>query len=58
MAKLELMYLRRKIEWFRQRLIKLAAQKGSLIDREVIEVSQKLDMLIVDYQRLKLYLGV
>lgn len=58
MAKLELMYLRRKIEWFRQRMIKLATKKGSLIDGEVIEVSQRLDMLIVEYQRLKLNLGI
>lgn len=58
MARLELMYLRRKIEWFRRWMVQLAAQKGSLVDREVIELSQKLDMLIVDYQRLKLYMGI
>lgn len=56
MARSELMFLRRKIEWVRQSMMRLAAAKGSLVDREVIEASQKLDRLIVEYQRLKLYL--
>jgi len=42
-----------QIEGLRSEMIRLAEHKGSLIDPQVIEVSQQLDQLLVMMQRLQ-----
>jgi hypothetical protein len=43
----------RKIEKLRLQMIDLAMEKGSFIDKNVIELSKQLDHLILQYQLLK-----
>lgn len=40
------------IDQLRFQLVELAMKKGNFLDREVIELSQQLDKLIVQYQQL------
>lgn len=49
----EELQLELKVESFRIQMIELAAEKGSLIDGKVIEISQQLDTLLVRLQRMK-----
>lgn len=44
----------KKIEQLRLQMIKLAEKKGSLIDPSVIAVSQELDQLLIQLQRIKM----
>ncbi|WP_274366336.1 aspartyl-phosphate phosphatase Spo0E family protein [Paenibacillus thermotolerans] len=44
--------LRDIIEKTRTEMIKVAAEKGCLFDQHVIEISGKLDLLILQHQRI------
>jgi hypothetical protein len=45
--------LSRMIEKLRCQMIELAAEKGNLMDENVIEISQQLDKLLLQFQKLK-----
>lgn len=42
-----------KVEKFRVQMIRLAEEKGNLLDGKVLEISQQLDRLLVQLQRMK-----
>jgi hypothetical protein len=46
--------LERKVECLRLHMIELANESDSLLDAKVIQVSQKLDELLVKLQRIRM----
>lgn len=44
--------LKEKIEKLRLEMIRIAGEKGCLLDQHVVEASRKLDLLILQYQRI------
>ncbi|WP_374019461.1 aspartyl-phosphate phosphatase Spo0E family protein [Paenibacillus thiaminolyticus] len=46
-------YLIYKIESVRQQMMKIAAEKKNFTDKAVVELSQELDIYLVEYQKRK-----